>query len=364
MTAGTVGNARERRGWTVLDASGLDRPAQARLVAVPTPRDGVRLAWETSLLEGDDGCRLVRRRRDRRGARPRELVDYLADNPTWTVFPNSPPQNYASTDTRVRWCWLATTNCALVLNNPASPPWDLRRAHAAVPTFTTRGNNAVAVHNWDSNDSRTRSAPSRRRPRPDREYTYPWTNQWFRAALQPDGRSRRRSATTSTRRGRTCSRCTTGCTTGRTGSASPRRRGTCSRSTSAAAGRRTTTSTATPRPAACSGGPPGFQARDNANQFTPADGQLPITNMYLWQPIAAAFYAPVRGRRLRHVGDRPRVRPRDLQPHGGRPEHGPVRQPAAGHGRELVGPDGDPSTCTRAASRRSAARTRSPSART
>jgi extracellular elastinolytic metalloproteinase len=35
-----------------------------------------------------------------------------------------------------------------------------------------------------------------------------------------------------------------------------------------------------------------FQARNNANQFTPADGMLPITNMYLWQPIPAGFYAP------------------------------------------------------------------------
>jgi hypothetical protein len=41
-----------------------------------------------------------------------------------------------------------------------------------------------------------------------------------------------------------------------------------------------------------SGGPPTFAARDNANQITPADGLQPITNMYLWQPIAAAFYAP------------------------------------------------------------------------
>jgi extracellular elastinolytic metalloproteinase len=40
------------------------------------------------------------------------------------------------------------------------------------------------------------------------------------------------------------------------------------------------------------GGPPTFSARDNANQVTPADGLQPITNMYLWQPIAGAFYAP------------------------------------------------------------------------
>jgi extracellular elastinolytic metalloproteinase len=40
------------------------------------------------------------------------------------------------------------------------------------------------------------------------------------------------------------------------------------------------------------GGPPDFTARDNANQITPPDGVAPITNMYLWQPIAAAFYPP------------------------------------------------------------------------
>jgi hypothetical protein len=41
-----------------------------------------------------------------------------------------------------------------------------------------------------------------------------------------------------------------------------------------------------------SGGPPTFAARDNANQITPPDGHPPITNMYLWQPIAGSFYAP------------------------------------------------------------------------
>ncbi|MGH8969603.1 MAG: M36 family metallopeptidase, partial [Actinomycetes bacterium] len=40
------------------------------------------------------------------------------------------------------------------------------------------------------------------------------------------------------------------------------------------------------------GGPPLFQARDNANQITPPDGVAPTTNMYLWQPIAGGFYGP------------------------------------------------------------------------
>lgn len=113
MTEGTVSNARERRGWTVLDATGLDRPAQARL------------AWETSLLDGEDGVASFVDAQTGEVLVREGLVDHLADNPTWTVFPNTPPMDYASTDTRVRWCWPATANCALVLDNPASLPWDV-----------------------------------------------------------------------------------------------------------------------------------------------------------------------------------------------------------------------------------------------
>ena len=40
------------------------------------------------------------------------------------------------------------------------------------------------------------------------------------------------------------------------------------------------------------GGPPGFQSRDNANQFSPIDGVVPVTNMFLWQPVPASFYGP------------------------------------------------------------------------
>jgi extracellular elastinolytic metalloproteinase len=36
----------------------------------------------------------------------------------------------------------------------------------------------------------------------------------------------------------------------------------------------------------------GFPSRDNANQNSPPDGTSPTTNMYLWQPVPASFYAP------------------------------------------------------------------------
>ncbi|MET1036757.1 MAG: M36 family metallopeptidase, partial [Aeromicrobium sp.] len=43
---------------------------------------------------------------------------------------------------------------------------------------------------------------------------------------------------------------------------------------------------------AVSGGSPTFQGRDNANQITLQDGTPGITNQYLFEPIAGAFYAP------------------------------------------------------------------------
>jgi hypothetical protein len=290
LSAGTLSDARTRDGWTVLDATGLDRPAQARFVAVPTPRDGVRMAWETSLLEGDRGVAsfvdaetgdvLVRE----------ELVDHLADNPTWTVFPNTPPMNYATSDTRVRWCWLATANCALVLNNPASPlPWDVDPRNGN-SNFTTEGNNAVAVHNWDSNDSRSRGR-ERATTRRDREYTYPWANQWFEQRCNP-------AAFTSAQRNEIdAARANLFAMHNRMhdwsyGLGFTERTWNLQFSNFGRGGADDDPEWGNAQAGGRSGGPPGFQARNNANQFTPPDGQQPITNMYLWQPIAAAFYAP------------------------------------------------------------------------
>ncbi len=43
---------------------------------------------------------------------------------------------------------------------------------------------------------------------------------------------------------------------------------------------------------AVTGGAPSYLGRDNANQITLQDGTPGITNQYLFQPIAGAFYAP------------------------------------------------------------------------
>ncbi len=50
---------------------------------------------------------------------------------------------------------------------------------------------------------------------------------------------------------------------------------------------------ATSQAGGLSGGSPNYVGRDNANMVTlPGRPLSPITNMYLWQPLAGAFYAP------------------------------------------------------------------------
>jgi extracellular elastinolytic metalloproteinase len=269
-----------------------DRHGQPRLVLVPTPERGVRRAWHvqlyadtadpqgvSSFVDAETGRVLVRE----------SLVDHAADNPTWTVFPANPPLTYASTDTRTKWCWTTIASCSLVVGNSASPvPWDVD-ARTNAPTRTTEGNNSFAVHNWNSTDPFT-VGTERATERVDREYTYPWTNQWFTSRCNPavfDSPQRNdidaaranlfamhnRMHDWSYQLGFTETAWNMqSFNFARGGAENDPERG------NAQAGARRIGTTA--------------PSRDNANQITFADGTAPITNMYLWQPLAAAFYAP------------------------------------------------------------------------
>ena len=125
-----------------------------------------------------------------------------------------------------------------------------------------------------------------------RNYSFPWTNAGTRAAAPRPACAAHRERHLG-RGGEPLRRCTTACTTGPTASASPRRTGTSRRRTTATRRRaaRTTPCSASrrqvhhrrlselPRP----------RQREHA---AAAGRRLPITNMYLWQPLAGAFYAP------------------------------------------------------------------------
>ena len=219
------------------------------------------------------------------------LVDYAEDNPEWEVFPSSPPVDYSTTDTRVRWCQVAASGCDEAVGTAASPlGWDVDPA-TDTTTNTTNGNNAFAVHNWNSNDAFTVGTEFAT-PSPDRTYAYPWTNQWYEEACNPDT-----TFTSPERNDIDAARANLfgmhnrmhdwSYHLGFTEAAFNMQRENLS-----GAGLGNDPESGNAQAGGISGGPPTFAARDNANQITFPDGQPAITNMYLWQPIAGSFYAP------------------------------------------------------------------------
>ena len=286
-----VGEARE------FVVQGFSQPARVRLVAVPTPLNGVRAAWEVTLIDNDveplaftsyvdaqAGDVLLRE----------NLVDYFdPDDPRWSVFPNSPPPNYASTDTRDLWCWsLVFAGCDRILADaaPTTIAWDINPT-TGEPTFTTNGNNAIAVHNWSSNDPfsvGTETATAR----PDRNYNYDWTNQWYEQRCNPGTTfmSPQRNDIDAARANLFAMHNQMhdwSYHLGFTEAAFNMQR-----SNFGLGGLGNDPERGNAQAGGISGGPPAFAARDNANQITGGDGTAPITNMYLWQPIAGTFYAP------------------------------------------------------------------------
>ncbi|HWC32217.1 MAG TPA: M36 family metallopeptidase, partial [Actinomycetota bacterium] len=307
----TTGAAREQRGWSVFRVEGIAQPQRARLVAVPTPQNGVRPAFHTLFVDVRDGKAegyahfvdaetgevLIRQ----------NLVEQQADQqpqaPTWKVFPAYPipprleafPWNVPSDDIRELWCWGADDKtllrrCDRVVRNSASRvPWDVFPP-AGVPSFTTGGNNAHSGEAWTT--PFTPGATGYRPVSPSRHYVYPWTNQWYEQRCDP------------------------------TTFVSPQRV-----DIDAAAanlfvmhnrmhdwsyhlgfteqnwnGQQYNYGT---RPlgerdpilgdvqaGALTGGFPAYLGRDNANMLTLPDGIPSITNMYLWQPIRGAAYLP------------------------------------------------------------------------
>ncbi|MFI6131624.1 M36 family metallopeptidase [Micromonospora sp. NPDC051141] len=290
----TIDAAQARRA-AIADAGRADAQVmRTSLVAVPTADRGPRAAWEVVLgadttgadpaaystyVDARDGGVLVRA----------DLIDHAADSPSWDVFPNSPRVDRSSVDTRVRWCAAPAAGCREVVGVPGHPAWDVDPATGA-STATTKGNNAIAVQNWFSNDPFSVGTETAT-PRPDRVYAYPWTNQWQERRCDPEVFTSPQAGDIDAARANLFGMHNRmhdwtyhlGFTEetwnlqqdnlGRGGLGGDAEQG------NAQAG-------------GVSGGPPTFPARNNANQITPPDGVAPTTNMYLWQPVAGSFYAP------------------------------------------------------------------------
>ena len=173
------------QGWTKLDVAGLTEANQlVRHVAFPTPKRGVRNAYDTfftanganegyhQVVDAETGEILLRE----------STVHNLADNPLWKAFPANPqmtpisryPWNFPSVDSRDLWCMQDVPGCKTVVANAASPAgWDTNAA-TNTPTFTTTGNNNDNFEAWLGN------AGNNFRPvSPTRDYLYPFTNVWY-----------------------------------------------------------------------------------------------------------------------------------------------------------------------------------------
>lgn len=294
LDAADVEGAGTQGAWTALQADGFTGRQLARLVAVPTADQGVRAAYQTFIVDAKEPTAFTHFVDARTGEvliRHNE-VDFLGE-PKWDFFEGYPEIDYSTNDTRKTWCWTAAPDCDLVIAQDAETTpleWDVDPA-TATSTTTTNGNNARSVHNWFSNNPFSVGTVFAT-ARPGRDYQYAWTNQWLEERCDPGTTFTSPQANDvdaaianlfvahslmhdwAYRLGFTETAFNAQVSNfGRGGAENDPERG------NAQAG-------------GVSGGPPGFAARDNANQITGPDGSAPITNMYLWQPIAAAFYAP------------------------------------------------------------------------
>ena len=215
-------------------------------------------------------------------------------DPRWRYFTANPALDYSADTTpknSVIGCWFPGSGCTTPtgpFRNVAAPgPWDTAGG-SGVGTMTTIGNNANTHEAWASplTPGGTEQAPVS----PTRDYTTPFTDAWNNsgcdpAQLHPGGNDIDATVTnlfvahnrmhdyayylgfTEDNYNLQASNF------GRGGVDGDQEVG------NAQAG-------------ALTGGQPSYLGRDNANQITLQDGVPGITNQYLFQPIAGAFYSP------------------------------------------------------------------------
>ncbi|PRX69545.1 fungalysin metallopeptidase (M36) [Nonomuraea fuscirosea] len=263
---------------------------QATPVAVPAP-DGVHNAFQVVLIGGAQGAEagytthvdavsgaiLTRE----------NLVDHVdPENPRWAAFPSNPRDDYSSKDSRQTWCYAPGPRCDYVTGGDpgTGKAWDVDHA-TNEPANTSLGNAARTFENRANGDPFSVGTRSNV-PTPSRNYVYPWKNAWYQAkcdpaALDQPGEADLEAAIAnlhamhnrmhdwSYRLGFTETAWNMQADNGTRGGL-----GNDPEQGNAQAGARV------------------LSVRDNANQITGPDGVAPITNMYLWQPIAGSFYSP------------------------------------------------------------------------
>jgi extracellular elastinolytic metalloproteinase len=223
--------------------------------------------------------------------------------PKWQYFANSPHIDYRDADNRIVGCWVTRNGdgttvpgCDRKEQNLASrAPWD-HNVQVNSPTFTTLGNNASTAEAWTSPLT---PGPFGQRPvAPDRNYSFDWTDQWNNSKCDPasfspsNNRNDIDAAVTNLFSGHNrfhdfayhlgFTEDTYNAQLNNFGNTAPG---------PYPAGREGDPEIGNVEAGALDGGYPTYEGRDNANQIALNDGIPPITNQYLFQPIAGSFYA-------------------------------------------------------------------------
>ena len=218
----------------------------------------------------------------------------VSTNPKWRFFTANPPLDLATNDSRILGCWatavqgLPVPGCDLELQNTAARlTWDFD-PRTNSPTFTTKGNAASSGEAWLSPLT---PAEQYRPVSATRTYDFPWANQWQTSGCSP-------SVFASPQRNDIDAAASNlfvehnrmhdwsyylGFT---------EQNYNMQESNFGGPGKGNDPEVGNVQAGAVSGGAPSYLGRDNANQISLQDGIPGITNMYLWQPIAGAFYAP------------------------------------------------------------------------
>lgn len=295
---------------TTLEANGVNGEQSVKKGRFNTPKRGARAAYAATVQDhAQDGSvmgyEVVIDAQTGELLHRRNIVFNLADNPTWDAFPAFPqstpinrfPWNYQDADTRELWCWLRLPSCKFVAQDtavaypqgPASKvAWDVN-AETNAPFFQTTGNNADTIERWVNQGARIYGVGNHA-VSPTRNYRYPWENIWFNARCNP---------AVLTGRGNDIDAAITNLFAMHNRmhdfsyylgfdenhwNAQQFNYGKPTLDRDAVRGNA--------QSAAINGGFPNYSGRDNANMATPADGSGPTTNMFLWQPLPGAFYAP------------------------------------------------------------------------
>jgi extracellular elastinolytic metalloproteinase len=221
-------------------------------------------------------------------------ADDLAFNSRWRFFPTNPAMNFSPTHTpsnTVVGCWVAAAGCSLssgpLRNLQAVGPWDFLTA-TGTSSLSTNGNNAVTHEAWVS--PLTPGGMLQAPVSPTQEYTTPFTDAWNNskcnpAELVPGGNDINASVTNlfvAHNRMHDYSYYLGFNERNYNLQADNIGRG----------GVENDPEVGNAQAGALTGGQPSYLGRDNANQIALQDGVPGITNQYLFQPIAGAFYAP------------------------------------------------------------------------